>query len=62
MIHLKTVKSLLFENSLIISLSKDWLTHFSQIPEFDVKIDNDGRLCMTSQEKIAHGKGVKIGV
>ena len=62
MIHLKTVKSLLFENSLIISLSKDWLTHFSKIPEFDVKIDNDGRLCMTSQEKIARGKGVKIGV
>jgi len=62
MIHFVTVKSLLFENSLIISLSKDWLTHFSKIPEFDVKIDNDGRLCMTSQEKIAHGKGVKIGV
>ena len=62
MINLGTVKSLLFENSLILSLSKDWLTHFSKIPEFDVKIDNDGRLCMTSQEKIAHGKGVKIGV
>ena len=56
MIHLKTVKSLLFENSLILSLSKDWLNYFSKIPEFVVNIDNDGRLCMTSQEKVIKNK------
>ncbi len=56
MIHLKTVKSLLFENSLILSLSKDWLNHFTKIPEFDVMIDNDGRLCITSQEKVMQYK------
>ena len=55
MIHFVTVKSLLFENSLIISLSKDWLNYFSKIPEFDVIIDNKGRLCITSQEKIVQG-------
>ncbi len=52
MINLGTVKSLLFENSLILSLSKDWLTHFSKIPEFDVIIDDKGQLCITSQEKV----------
>mgnify|MGYP000271241997 CR=1 FL=1 len=55
MIHLKTVKSLLFENSLIISLSKDWLNYFSKIPEFDVMINDKDRLCITSQEKIVQG-------
>ncbi len=52
MTSIGTVKPLLFDQSLIISLSKDWLTNFSKIPEFDVKIDNKGRLCIISQEKI----------
>ena len=52
LINLGTVKSLLFENSLIISLSKDWLNYFSKIPEFDVIINNKGVLCITSQEKV----------
>ena len=52
MTSLGTVKPLLFENSLIISLSKDWLTHFSKIPEFDVIINDKGQLCITSQEKV----------
>ena len=56
MIHLKTVKSLLFENSLIISLSKDWLNYFSKIPEFDVMINDKDRLCITSQEKVTQCK------
>jgi len=62
MIHLVTVKSLLFENSLIISLSKDWLNYFSKIPEFDVIIDNKDRLCITSQEKVTQCKRIKIGL
>ena len=56
MIHLKTVKPLLFEGNLILSLSKDWLTHFSKIPEFDVIIDDKGQLCITSQEKVMQYK------
>ena len=58
MINLKTVKSLLFEQSLILSLSKDWLTYFSKIPKFDVIIDNKGRLCITSQEKVTQCRRV----
>lgn len=56
MINLGTVKSLLFENSLIISLSKDWLNYFSKIPEFDVMINDKDRLCITSQEKVTQCK------
>ena len=56
MINLGTVKSLLFENSLILSLSKDWLTCFSKIPEFDVMINDKDRLCITSQEKVTQCK------
>ncbi|MBT4326537.1 MAG: hypothetical protein HOD60_06470 [Candidatus Nitrosopelagicus sp.] len=56
MIHFVTVKSLLFENSLIISLSKDWLNYFSKIPEFDVMINDKDRLCITSQEKVTQCK------
>ena len=56
MINLGTVKSLLFENSLIISLSKDWLNYFSKIPEFDVMINDKDRLCITSQEKVKQCK------
>ena len=56
MSHFVTVKSLLFENSLIISLSKDWLNYFSKIPEFDVMINDKDRLCITSQEKVTQCK------
>jgi hypothetical protein len=59
MIHLVTVKSLLFENNLILSLSKNWLNYFSKIPEFDVMINNKGRLCITSQEKVIQQKEIK---
>jgi len=45
--------SYLFENSYIISLSKEWLEKFNGIPEFDVYIDND-RLHLISQ-KISNG-------
>ncbi len=56
MTSLGTVKPLLFDQSLIISLSKDWLTNFSTIPEFDVIIDKKGRLCIISQEEMQYNK------
>lgn len=39
---------LLFENYLIISLSKDWINQFSSVPQFRVSIDKKRRLCITS--------------
>jgi len=52
MTHLGTVKPLLFERSLIISLTQEWLDHFGKMPKFDVSIDKKGRLCIISSEEV----------
>ena len=38
----------LFENYLIISLTCKWIDVFGRIPEFDVSIDSDDKLRLTS--------------
>ena len=43
---------LLFENYLIISLSKDWINQFSSVPQFRVSIDKKRRLCITSIKEV----------
>ena len=50
MTNLGTVKPLLFDQNLIISLSKEWINKFSRIPIFNVIIDKGGRLCIISEE------------
>jgi len=52
MTRLGTVKPLLFDQSLIISLDKEWINNFSMIPTFKVTINNKGNLCITSQNTI----------
>jgi len=42
------ITSYLFDDSLIISLSKDWINVFGSLPKFSTKIKN-GRLILTSQ-------------
>ena len=42
------ITSYLFDDSLIISLSKDWVNVFGSLPKFSTKIKN-GRLILTSQ-------------
>lgn len=50
--HIGIVTPLLFEDKLLISLSKDWINSFSGVPEFIVTIDNKRRLCITSLQEI----------
>lgn len=52
MTNLGTISPLIFEDSLIIALSKDWINHFQSVPKFDVRIDNKGRLCIVSKNSI----------
>jgi len=40
------VKSYLFDNYLIVSLSKDWVNVFGEIPRFKVVLDNKKQLCL----------------
>ena len=49
---IRNITPLLFENYLIITLSKDWINKFSGIPEFSVMINNTGKLCITSESSI----------
>jgi len=49
---LGTISPLIFENSLIIALTKDWINHFQSVPKFDVSIDKKGRLCIISSEEV----------
>ncbi len=50
MTNLGTITPLLFEESLIFALTKEWISQFSSIPQFHVLIDKKGRLCIISME------------
>lgn len=50
--HIGIVSPLLFEDKLLISLSKDWINSFSGIPEFIVSINNKGQLSIVSLKEI----------
>jgi len=52
MIRLGTISPLIFQDSLIISLTKDWINYFQSVPKFDVSIDKKGRLCIIAKEKL----------
>ena len=52
MVVIRNITPLLFENYLIVTLSKDWINKFSGIPEFRVSIDKERRLCITSLQEI----------
>ena len=45
---MKRITPFVFEDNLIISLSKEWLSIFDQIPKFDVEIKNN-KLVLSSQ-------------
>lgn len=52
MTRLGTVSPLIFNDSLIIALTKDWINHFQSVPKFDVSINNTGKLCIISTEAL----------
>ncbi len=59
--RLSDVTSYLFEDYIIVSLSKDWLNAFGKLPDFEVLIDNLGKLHLRSKQTI-HKRGVKNNV
>ena len=44
----------LFENNLIISLSKDWITLFDKIPQFIVKVNSKNKLVIETIERVVN--------
>ena len=48
MTNLGTITPYLFGDHLLISLSKEWLDKFAELPKFIAKIDEKGRLCLVS--------------
>ena len=56
MTNLGTISPLLFNESLIIALAKDWINHFQSVPKFDVSIDKKGRLLLISKDFIKKGR------
>lgn len=50
------VKTTLFENFLVLGLTKEWLELFGELPEFDVQIDNKRRLHIISTKSIPNTK------
>lgn len=52
MTNLGTISPLIFNESLIIALTKDWINHFHSVPKFDVSIDKKGKLCIISKDFI----------
>jgi len=56
--RLSDITSYLFEDHIIISLSKDWINVFKAIPEFEVIIDNKKRLHLISKNKVKNEKEI----
>lgn len=46
------VAPIIFNDYLVISLSKDWIRYFEKIPNFSVWIDNKGKLLIRSMSEI----------
>jgi hypothetical protein len=44
--------SFLFDDHLIISLDKNWIKVFGELPRFEVTVDDDGKLHITSIKSI----------
>lgn len=42
----------LFDDSLIIALSKNWINKFGTMPKFEVLIDGKGRLVIQSEDSL----------
>ena len=46
------IKPYLFEDSLVIALSKDWINFFSNIPTFDVTYENRKLVIQSESKKV----------
>ena len=51
-----TITPLNFEGYLIFSLSRDWVNRFSSVPRFSVRINDIGRLIITSESSVKKGE------
>ena len=53
--NLKTITRIVpyfFGDVLVIGLAKEWLTKFTHLPQFEVHIDNNGKLVLISVESV----------
>lgn len=50
--QLGIVSPYIFEDELILSFSKNWISCFGGIPHFSISISKNGKLCFTSVESI----------
>jgi hypothetical protein len=60
LINLGTITPSHFQGFLIISLDSNWINKFSEIPKFCVVINDDEKLCITSESSMKKG-GKQIG-
>lgn len=52
LINLGIITPMNLDGYLIFSLSKEWINRFSGIPKFRIMINNNGKLCITSELSI----------
>lgn len=52
----ENVRTLLFDQYLILGLSKKWTEVFNEIPKFDAMLDKHGRLVLKSTKSISYTK------
>jgi hypothetical protein len=49
--QLQVITPYLFEDHLILSLSKDWINYFKKIPTFSFEV-KDGKIILTSEKEL----------
>ena len=52
MLKIGKTRTHLFHDYLILGLDKKWLEAFKELPEFEGKVDNKGRLHLVSTKSI----------
>lgn len=55
----ENVRTILFDEYLILGLNKKWIGVFNEMPMFDVMLDKQGRLVLKSTKSISYTKSIK---
>jgi len=52
-----SIKSFYFDDSILFSITKNWINQFNGMPEFDVFIDSKNKMHLISKQKVTKSGG-----
>ncbi|MBT4325456.1 MAG: hypothetical protein HOD60_00910 [Candidatus Nitrosopelagicus sp.] len=52
-----SIKPFYFDDSILFSITKNWINQFNSMPEFDVFIDSKNKMHLISKQKVTKSGG-----